>query len=77
MKHLLTALFLVLLAGVLGCESDDAEPKGNLRTRQDRALNDPWNYSPHEVDRTDISGGGMSEFNKKAFKKDMDSVFNP
>ena len=34
------------------------------------------NYSPSDQDE-DISGGGLTEFHKDAFKKDMDHVLNP
>ena len=73
MKQLLSVAILgVVLAG---CESEPEKPSG-MRERQERALNDPFGYSPHD-DRSDISGGGLMEFKKDAFKKDMDSVFSP
>lgn len=77
----------VLLCGFLfltGCESDEGP---SARERQDAALKDPFNYNPdgdlmqqpgrEEVDPTDISGGGTGELNRKALKRDWDSVFNP
>ena len=72
MKSLL--LIIVGLFVVGGC-AEDEKPSSGLRERQDKALEDPFNYSPH--DRTDISGGGLMELRKDAFKKDVDSVFNP
>lgn len=78
---------LVFVGGVLllaGCESHEGP---SARDRQDAAMKDPFNYNPDadlmqqgrkdEVDPTDISGGGTGEFNKKALKRDLDSVFNP
>jgi hypothetical protein len=69
-------LTYAVIAGSLflgGC-SDEQKPTG-MRERQDRALEDPFNYDAN--DRTDISGGGLMELKKDAFKKDVDSVFNP
>jgi hypothetical protein len=69
-------MMLIALAGaVLGCESDQ-KPTG-MRQRQDQALKDPFNYSPYDDDRTDISGGGLTTFKKDAFKKDVNSVLGP
>ena len=68
-------LLAFVAAAGFGCESEPDKPSG-FRERQERALNDPFGYSPHD-DRTDISGGGMTEFKKDAFKKDVDSVFSP
>jgi hypothetical protein len=68
-------LFIVVGLGLIcGCAEENKQPSG-LRERQEKALEDPFNYSPH--DRTDVSGGGMMELKEDAFKKDVDSVFNP
>jgi hypothetical protein len=69
---------ILMLVVVSGCESDSKEPHAkSLRERQDDALKDPMNYSPQVEDRSDISGGGMTDFKKDAFKRDMKSVFDP
>jgi hypothetical protein len=68
-------LLIALVGAVAGCESGE-KPAG-MRQRQNHALKDPFNYSPYDEDRTDISGGGLMEFNKDAFKKDMNSAFGP
>lgn len=73
MKRIL--VLAVVLAG-MGCQEQERTGP-TMRERQDAALADPWKYSPHDADRTDISGGGIGEFKKDAFKRDMDSVFNP
>ena len=68
--------WMLIVVGMLvvgGC-AEDEKPSG-FRERQDKALDDPFNYSPH--DQTDISGGGLMELKKDAFKRDVDSVFNP
>ena len=58
------------LALAAGCMSES--------TRDDpttRALSDPMNYSPNGDQ--DISGGGLTDFHRDAFNKDMDHVLNP
>ena len=57
-----------------GC-ADEAQQKPADRA-SDRALADPFNYSP-EMEKPDISGGDTSHFDKDAFKKDVDDVLNP
>lgn len=42
----------------------------------DRAMSDPMNYKPGFED-ANISGGDLTNFDKKAFRKDVDSVLNP
>ena len=70
MKYLLIIPMLIC-----GCSSDQKE--SNIRARQDAAMNDPMNYSPNAADRTDISGGGVTDLKKVSLKKDLNSVFNP
>ena len=70
-------MFAMGVSGLaLGCGSLETDKPSGLRERQERALNDPFGYSPND-DRSDISGGGLMELKKDAFKKDADSVFNP
>lgn len=74
---------LVLVSS--GCESEETGP--SARERQDAALKDPFSYNPdaelmngpkHEdVDPTDISGGGTGNLDKKALKRDWDTIWNP
>jgi hypothetical protein len=86
-KHLRSFAFIgsvLSLAVLAGCESDEGP---SARERQDAAMRDPFNYNPDEdlmktpakdeVDPTDISGGGTGNLDKKALKRDWDSVFNP
>ena len=68
-------MLLLLIAAVAGCADDAKESPSNMRSRQDEALRDPFNYSP--TDRSDISGGGITDFKSDAFKKDVNSVFSP
>ena len=55
----------------LGCSSEKSgsDPSG-------RAMQDPMNYRPG-FEESDISGGGLTDFDKKAFRKDVDGVLNP
>jgi hypothetical protein len=54
-----------------------SEPKGpSLREKEDMMMSDPMGYKMEHVD-TDITGGGTTQFDKEAFKRDMDHVANP
>lgn len=66
---------LVLMAALAvgGCGSDE---KTTMPERQEKLIEDPFHYSPFE-NKNDVSGGGIGEFRKEAFKKDVDSVLNP
>ena len=68
--HALIAV-LALGAGIAGCSEPKAEPDPRAA-----ALSDPMNYNP-AAERYDVSGGGILELNKKAFRKDVDSVLSP
>lgn len=75
----------VLVCGLflLGCEAKDPGPS-EARKTQESALKDPYSYGPDaksmqkapgkydDVDPTDISGGGTTELNKRALKRDWD-----
>jgi hypothetical protein len=65
----------ILLAGMglMGCASDGSG--GNMTDRQEKAMKDPFGYTP-EVD-TDVSGGGVGNFNHNGMGKDLSDVFNP
>ena len=65
------------LAG--GCASDTKQPTSkpaSMRDRQDKAMKDPFNYSP-DAGSTDISGGGLSDFDRQGFNRDMKNVLDP
>ncbi|HEX4055633.1 MAG TPA: hypothetical protein VHX86_15315 [Tepidisphaeraceae bacterium] len=62
---------LTLLAS--GCSSDSQSSADDPTTR---ALSDPMNYSPPEKGQ-DLSGGGLTNFDDSAFKKDTDHDLNP
>ncbi len=69
----------LLLAGVLltGCSDTEPDKKADLESRQaewsqtqEKALRDPMNYRA-DMDRSNVSGGGLTDFDRDAFKKDM------
>ncbi len=62
-----------LLALALGCADNNRAPTSQPG---DALLRDPMGYKP-TFDEPNISGGGIGHFDKKAFKKDWDSVLNP
>jgi len=74
MKRLVTLLIASGAAALVaaGCSSDSTASRDDPTTR---AMSDPMGYAPAEHE--DISGGGMTDFNSEAFKKDMNHVLNP
>ena len=68
-------LMLAAVCGAGGCAGSEEKKPSNMRARQDEAMRDPFNYSP--TDRTDISGGGITDFKSDAFMKDVNSVISP
>ncbi len=75
MKRLVTLLIASGAAALVaaGCSSDSTPSQDDPTTR---AMSDPMNYSPSQ-DNQDISGGGLTDFDRDGFKKDMDHVLNP
>lgn len=72
---LLTVTFCCL---VVGC-ADKKEPTtrpSTIRDRQAEALRDPMGVKA-DTDPIDISGGGLNEYDRKAMRRDIDSVFSP
>jgi hypothetical protein len=65
---------IALILGASGCASNSGDGSW-ADDPTTRAMADPMNYSP--PDDSDISGGGIADFNSKAFHKDMDHVVNP
>jgi hypothetical protein len=77
---LLGAVGAALLTAVLsgGCAPDEnpTTRPAKLSNRTDKALADPFGYSP-DFDRTDISGGGIGSYDKEGMNRDVDHVLNP
>ena len=65
----LSVIGFAMLVGV-GCADKAEAPPA------DRAMADPMHYKPG-FEESDISGGGLTDFNKKAFRRDVDGVLNP
>ncbi len=68
-------LAFLLLAGLAlaGCADG---PSTRPSTWADQAEQDPYNFNP-KMEKHDISGGGLTDFDKDAFKKDLNHVLNP
>jgi hypothetical protein len=62
----------VLTIALAGCGGS-----GGRSDARDKGLLDPMNYNPAGNDRTDVSGGGFFDFDKKAFNKDVNDVLSP
>jgi hypothetical protein len=68
---------LSLLLG--GCADNQGQPGAQRQTadsKQESVLKDPMGYGG-STEKVDITGGGISNFDKKSFNKDVDTVFNP
>src|SRR4051812_19342343 len=76
----LSVLISLHLWFLSGCTSENGKhattrPSG-VAERQDEALRDPFGYSPN-MDQRDVSGGGITNYDGPAMKKDVDHVINP
>ena len=61
------------LLAICGCST----PPEHTHPR-DIAEQDPMNYNPvGDQKKYDISGGGILQFDRGAFKKDMDNALSP
>ena len=78
MNHATTRVLLTFCILSPGCTRSAVPTTRPLtaRERQDKAIKDPFNYSP-DSESTDISGGGLSDFDKDGFKKDLKNAINP
>jgi hypothetical protein len=74
---LLTTVYC-LLAFAPGCTQPTASTTQptDMRSRQDAAMKDPFGYSPN-AGKTDISGGGLTDFDRDGFQKDLKNVLDP
>ena len=72
--------FVPLCLILLGCtHNTGGEEPSTLRQKQDQTVRDPINYKPDNENTQpyDISGGGINNFDSKAFNKDLHNVFDP
>ena len=75
MRLILSSVILAALTAALtvGCASQPDAQEADWNDSQQRALDDPMNYRP-EMNRTNITGGKIHEFDRQGFKRDMDSL---
>jgi hypothetical protein len=68
-------VFVICLA-IIGCAEDKGPTTrtSSMRDRQDDALRDPFGYRD---DVPSVTGSKTGEFNRDAFNRDVDRVFNP
>ena len=72
MRFASVSLLLILFAA--GCATTDSTAEQtDWSDSQQRALDDPMNYRP-QMNRSDISGGKLHEFDREGFKRDMDTL---
>ena len=89
MRQRAISLCLSVLIGnsllLSGCKTTETTTS-DTRKQQDDAMRDPFAYGPDaktmqkdakpdDVDPTDITGGGTTNLNKKALKRDWDAVW--
>jgi hypothetical protein len=64
--------------GGAGCTTTNSQATTRPANWTEQAKNDPFNYSPSATeDWPSVSGGGIGNFDKGEFKRDMDHVLNP
>lgn len=73
------ALFLCVAGYVAGCAAKQEAPRTRPMTaaqRSDKAMQDPFGYSPDFSD-TEGVGGGTAEFDRKGLRRDLGNVIDP
>jgi hypothetical protein len=78
-RYIAPLAFVSLLA--IGCAdtNKDSQPTTrplSVRERHEQALKDPFSYGG-DTENVDVSGGDTNTLDKKALKRDIDTVFNP
>jgi len=48
----------------------------SVHERQEQAMRDPFGYSS-DTGKADISGGGLSDFDREGFNRDLKNVLDP
>ena len=78
-RQLISVFVCVHLWFCSGCSSHNGPTtRPSARERQEQALHDPFGYSPDMSPAdTDVSGGKINEYDRKAMRKDIDHVLNP
>jgi outer membrane lipoprotein-sorting protein len=75
MRPAVFSAFLAALLALGGCAQTPTESE-TIAQRQDKALQDPMNYSP-SMDNTDITGGDVGSYDAKAMQRDLNDFWNP
>ena len=71
------SIILLLACVAPGCASNHPTTRpSDARERQEAALRDPFGYSPG-IEKQDISGGKVNQYDRDAMRKDVDHVLNP
>jgi hypothetical protein len=78
---LCAASVLVASSLLIGCQQNSATTQpttkpANMRARQDQAMKDPFGYSANP-ESTDISGGGLTDFDRQGFNRDLKNALDP
>lgn len=82
MRRAMSAVWIGLTGAMLLCAVGCAGHGDGPTTRptgapaRDEALRDPFNYRP-AGDFPDISGGGLTDLDMDALRRDLNNVFNP
>jgi hypothetical protein len=71
----LLILSAYLLAAAL-CLAGCAKDKESAQQRSENTLRDPMRYSP-QFEKTDVSGGGLLDYDRDGMRKDMKNVLDP
>jgi hypothetical protein len=68
--------YVAMCALIAGCADSGHSSKTTAADHQAAVLKDPFSYGG-DTEKVDITGGGISEYDKKAMKRDVDSVLSP
>jgi hypothetical protein len=67
---------LLCLSGCAGKQNTPTTRPLTAAERSDKALRDPFGYSPDFSD-TETVGGGTAAFDRKGFRRDVGNVIDP
>jgi hypothetical protein len=71
-------VFCVSFVILAGCSSHHPTTRPmTADERQNAALRDPMGYKVNMDETDNISGGGISNYDRKAMRKDINDVLNP
>jgi hypothetical protein len=73
-RHTLPMMFLAACA-LTGCTTVTSTTRP--ASWSDQAKADPFHYDPTQSEWPSVSGGGIRNFDKNAFNRDLNNVLNP